>query len=151
MASGKKQQAVQVHKLAEQLRPAFLRIARHLRREAQRLGLSALDAQLLGLVWEKPGIGVSELAELEHMSRPAMSAHMKRLVDAGWIARQTMAKNADRRHVGLVMTDEGNKVLAAIIRQRGDWLAARLSALSPEHYAVLEAALEPLTIFADSV
>ena len=60
--------------LAETLRPALLRLSRQLRRESQRLGLSPLDAMLLGLIHKRAGIGVSELAELEMISKPTMSA-----------------------------------------------------------------------------
>ena len=74
--------------LAESLRPALLRLSRQLRRESQRLGLSPLDAMLLGLIHKRPGIGVSELAELEMISKPTMSAHIKRLEADGWVERQ---------------------------------------------------------------
>ena len=73
--------------LADALRPALLRASRALRREAQRAGVSALDAQLLGAVKKHAGIGVSELAEREQMTRASMSGHVKRLEAAGWIAR----------------------------------------------------------------
>jgi hypothetical protein len=44
--------------LADRLRPALLKLSRHLRREAQRAGLSVLDAQLLGIVEARPGCGL---------------------------------------------------------------------------------------------
>ncbi|HEY2480770.1 MAG TPA: MarR family transcriptional regulator [Caulobacteraceae bacterium] len=129
--------------LAEALRPALLRAARHLRREAQKAGVSALDAQLLGAIAKHPGIGGGELAEREQVSAPSMSAHVKRLLAAGWIARgEPMAD--DRRRVGLSVTRAGAAALDAIRRRRNDWLAARLDALSPEDRRALAAAAEPL-------
>jgi DNA-binding MarR family transcriptional regulator len=132
-----------VHTLAEALRPALLRLSRHLRREAQKAGVSALDAQLLTVIKKSPGIGGGELADREQMSRPSMSSHLKRLDAAGWIIRDP-ANAEDRRRVGLRLTMSGEAALAAIRRRRNDWLAARLDALTPEARALLAAAAGPL-------
>ncbi|MBV9996765.1 MAG: MarR family transcriptional regulator [Caulobacteraceae bacterium] len=132
--------------LAEQLRPAVLRVARSLRREAQRAGMSALDVQLLAVVRKHPGIGVSGLAELEQVSAASMSGHVKRLAEAGWIERTA---GEDRRRSGLTLTHRGAKALDAIRRRRNDWLAARLGALAPEGRAALAAAAEPLMRLAE--
>jgi DNA-binding MarR family transcriptional regulator len=129
--------------LAEQLRPALLRASRQLRREAQRAGVSALDAQILNAVKKHPGVGVSALADHEQMTRPSMSTHVKRLEAAGWIGRDAASPD-DRRRVGLRLTAKGLKALDAIRRRRNDWLAARLSVLSAEARAALAAAAGPL-------
>jgi DNA-binding MarR family transcriptional regulator len=130
--------------LAEALRPSLLRVSRHLRREAQKAGVSALDAQLLGVIKKKPGVGGGELADIEQMTRPSMSGHLKRLEAAGWIIRDPACAE-DRRRVGLRLTAEGETALARIRRRRNDWLAARLDALTPEARAALAAAAGPLT------
>ena len=129
--------------LAEGLRPVVLRLSRHLRRQSQSLGLSPLDSMLLGGVLKRDGIGVSELADHEQMSRPTMSAHVKRLEAAGYIARLAPDSD-DKRRVGLTLTAAGRKALEAVRRRRNDWLAQRLAALSPEARAALEAAIGPL-------
>jgi DNA-binding MarR family transcriptional regulator len=129
--------------LADRLRRVLLRLSRQLRRESQSLGLSPLDAMLLGHVKTSEGIGVSELAEIEAMSRPAMSSHVKRLEAEGWIARRT-PDPADRRRVGLALTPAGRRALDAVRRRRTDWLAARLAGLSPEDRAAVDQALAPL-------
>jgi DNA-binding MarR family transcriptional regulator len=134
--------------LADALRPALLRASRALRREAQRAGASALDAQLLGAVKKNPGIGVSDLADREQMTRASMSGHVKRLGRAGWIARAA-GDDEDRRRVGLTLTPKGVKALEAIRRRRNDWLAARLAHLSPQDRAALAAAAEPLARLAE--
>jgi DNA-binding MarR family transcriptional regulator len=134
--------------LADALRPALLRVSRALRREAQRAGVSALDAQLLGAVKKNAGIGVSDLADREQMTRASMSSHVKRLEQAGWIARAE-ADADDRRRVGLTLTAKGVKALEAIRRRRNDWLAARLSRLGAEERAMLAAAAEPLARLAE--
>jgi DNA-binding MarR family transcriptional regulator len=134
--------------LADALRPALLKASRALRREAQRAGVSALDAQLLGTVKKRAGIGVSELAEREQMTRASMSGHVKRMEAAGWIARAA-PDDDDRRRVGLTLTAKGGKALDAIRRRRNDWLAARLAALSPEDRTALAAAAAPLVRLAE--
>ena len=134
--------------LADQLRPALLRASRALRRESQRAGVSQLDSQLLGAVKKNAGIGVSELAEREQMTRASMSGHVKRLEAAGWIARAE-ADAEDRRRFGLTLTAKGAKALDAIRRRRNDWLAAGLARLSREERAALAAAAGPLARLAD--
>jgi DNA-binding MarR family transcriptional regulator len=129
--------------LADGLRPSLLKISRQLRREAQPLGLSPLDATLVGAVSKREGVGVSELAELEQTSRPTMSAHVKRLEAAGWIKRLP-PPDEDKRRFGLAITPAGRKALDAVRRRRNDWLAGRLAALTPEARNALLAALDPL-------
>jgi DNA-binding MarR family transcriptional regulator len=134
--------------LADALRSALLKVSRALRREAQRAGVSALDAQLLGVVKKHPGIGASELAEREQMTRASMSGHVKRLEAAGWIARAA-PDDDDRRRVGLALTAKGGKALDAIRRRRNDWLAARLAKLSGAERTALAAAAAPLVRLAE--
>lgn len=134
--------------LAERLRPAMLKLSRHLRREAQKIGLSALDAQILGMVRKVPGVGISDLAEIEQMSRPAMSVHVKRLEAEGWLAR-TDAPGGDKRRVVLALTAAGDRALAVIRRSRNDWLEARLTRLDPDELTTLSAAIDPLLRIAE--
>ncbi len=133
---------VDVAALAEALRGPLLRVSRRLRLEAQKAGLSVLDALILGAVTKKPGVGVSALAEAEQTSKPTMSAHIMRLVAAGLLERRIDA--ADGRRWGLAVTAAGARKLEAIRRQRNDWLAARLTKLTPEERDLLAAAAAPL-------
>jgi DNA-binding MarR family transcriptional regulator len=133
--------------LADRLRPAVLRLSRYLRRTAQRAGVSALDALLLGLIKASPGVSASELADAEHVTRPTMSAHVKRLEAAGWVVRQA-PDDEDRRRAGLVITRSGARALDHIRKLRNDWLAARLSALPPAALAALEQAIAPMLMLA---
>jgi DNA-binding MarR family transcriptional regulator len=135
--------AADVSALADALRPAILRISRQLRREAQPLGLTPLDATLLTAVSKREGVGVSELAELEQTSRPTMSAHVKRLEAAGWLKRLPPPPD-DKRRFGLVITPSGRRSLDAVRRRRNDWLEARLAALDPAQRAALDQALGSL-------
>ena len=132
--------------LAEALRPALLRASRQLRRAALKSGLSALDEHVLHAIKLAPGIGVSELAARERMSRPSMSVHVKRLRDMDWIAADPLAD--DGRRVGLSLTAAGKTALAAIRRRRNDWLSARLALLSEADRRALASAAAPLLALA---
>ncbi len=134
--------------LADALRPAVLRVSRRLRLEAQKAGLSAQDALLLGHIRKHPGIGVSGLAEAERTSRPTMSAHVKRLEAAGLVARSDHAE--DGRRSGLAITPAGERKLEIIRRERNDWLAARLSRLSPADRETLKRAAPALLRLIDA-
>lgn len=128
--------------LADALRPALLRVSRRLRQEAQKAGLSAQDALLLGAIKKNPGIGVSALAELEQTAKPTMSAHVKRLEALGLVVRTE--DDEDARRSGLTITAAGGRKLEAIRRQRNDWLAGRLATLTAADQAILSQAAAPL-------
>jgi DNA-binding MarR family transcriptional regulator len=116
--------------LADALRPPLLRIARLLRLEAQKAGVSAQDSVLLGRITKTPGIGVSALAASEQTSRPTMSNHLKRLEAAGFVARGGDAE--DGRRSGFTITPSGERKLEQIRARRNDWLAKRLAKLAPD-------------------
>jgi DNA-binding MarR family transcriptional regulator len=137
-----------VSALAEALRPALLRVSRALRREAQRAGMSVLDAQVLGVIKANPGVGVCALADREQMTRASMSGHVKRLEQAGWIERGP-AEEHDRRRSGLALSPEGARVLDTIRRRRNDWLEGRLSKLDERSRTALAAAAGPLLRLAE--
>lgn len=128
--------------LADNLRAPLLRVARRLRQEAQRAGSSALDALILGHIRRHPGVGVSELAQAEQISRPSMSGHVKRLEAAGWVSRIDDAN--DGRRSGLRITPQGEAQANAVRQRRNDWLADRLARLSPDDRAALADAGAPL-------
>src|SRR5436305_1223797 len=124
--------------LAEALRGPLLRVSRRLRHEGQKAGVTAQDTLILGYLKKNPGAGVSELADLERISRPTMSSHVKRLEAAGWVTRTDDAE--DGRRQGLTVTPAGLRKHAAAQAHRNDWLAARLQRLSPAERATLMAA-----------
>ena len=134
--------------LADALRPAVLHVSRRLRQEAQKAGLSAQDALLLGHIRKNPGVGVSALADSERTSRPTMSAHVKRLEAAGLIVRSGHAE--DGRRWGLSISPAGQRKLEVIRRERNDWLAARLARLSEADRALLADAAGALQRLVDA-
>lgn len=137
-------------KLAAELRPSILRLSRHLRREALRGGSSSVDVQLLGTLREEPGLGVSELADMEQMSRPAMSAHVKRLMQLGYIQRDVVKGESDRRRINLSITRSGAQYLRTVSERRADWLAERLAELGSEDRTALDRAAKSLKMILES-
>jgi DNA-binding MarR family transcriptional regulator len=133
--------------LAESLRPTFMRVSRRLRQESLKAGVSAFDAVLLGRIRLFPGVGICELADSERISRPTMSAHIKRLVAEGWVEK--VEDREDGRRSGLSLTPAGQRRIENIRRRRNDWLAARLANLSPEARAAIAEAVIPLSQLVD--
>jgi DNA-binding MarR family transcriptional regulator len=128
--------------VANQLRPTLLRLSRELRRETETLGITSRQATLLWLIREHSGLNLRELAALERISAPSLSGHVDRLERVGLIER--VRSGDDRRRVGLVLTDEGARLLRRVRARRTTWLAERIEALEPDEVEAIERALEPL-------
>ena len=125
--------------VANGLRPALLHLNRRLRKELGPLGITGGQAALLWSIRSHPGLGVRELAELEGVSAPALSAYIDRLQAAGLVGRRR--STTDRRRVELEVTDAGERILRSARSRRTAWLAARLRRLDPEELERIEAAL----------
>ncbi len=127
--------------VADGLRPTLLRLSRELRRE-KIAGVSPHQVGLLVSIKYAPGITAGELAAEERVSAAAMSKRISRLERDGLVARTQ--SDADRRCVGLTLTDDGQRVLRNVRSRRTAWLASRLEGLAPDELAAVEAAVEPL-------
>src|SRR5436305_11224079 len=127
--------------VANRLRPVLLKLNRELRREIHSLGVTGGQVSLLIQVQKSPGAGIRELAARERMSVPGMSKYAARLESAGLIRKSELA---DKRRVGLELTDEGERVLLSVKRRRTAWLADRLRGLDPGELEAVDAAVEPL-------
>ena len=128
--------------LAEELRPALLRLARNLRKETEALGVTSHQVTLLWLVRSRPGLSLRELAEEEGISAPSLSGHVDRLELAGLLRR--VRSTDDRRRVGLELTRAGRTLLTRVRARRTSWLAKRLELLSEEEREGIERALPAL-------
>jgi DNA-binding MarR family transcriptional regulator len=127
--------------LANRLRPAVLHLARGLRREIHSLGVTGGQVSLLVAIKYSPGIGVRELAAEERVSPAAVSKAVAKLEALGLVERSELA---DRRRVGLKVSEKGHQVLRSVRSRRTIWLAERLKGLSPSELRAVEAAIEPL-------
>ena len=129
--------------LAEALGPALLRLVRQFRAGIHAAGLAPAQVMLLKRLQERPGMGVSELAEVERIRRPTISAHLKQLEWDGLIERMPRDEQ-DRRRVGFRVTPLGNAQFEIVRQLWTDWLASRLDELPPAGRDVLAAALPHL-------
>ncbi|MFL5960904.1 MAG: MarR family winged helix-turn-helix transcriptional regulator [Gaiellaceae bacterium] len=139
-------QQVDAMAVADSLRPTLLRLAGELRRE-KIAGVSPHQVGLLGSIKYAPGVTVGELAAKERVSTAAMSKRVSRLERDGLVARTQ--SEADRRRVGLTLTEEGQRTLRRVRSRRTAWLASRLAALSPAELAAVGAAADPLARLLD--
>ena len=128
--------------IAEELRPALIRLARELRRETEQLGLTSRQVTLLWLVRRSPGLSLRELAAEEGISAPALSGHVDRLETAGLLER--IRSSEDRRRVGLALTSEGERILRRVRARRTTWLSTRLDELDQAERDALARALPAL-------
>ena len=127
--------------LANKLRPAVLHLSRELRREIHSLGVTGGQVSLLVAIKYSPGIGVRELAAEERVSPAAVSKAVAKLEARGLVERSEVA---DRRRVGLKVSEKGHQVLRSVRSRRTIWLAERLKGLSAAELQAIEAAIEPL-------
>ncbi len=95
--------------LSEDLQRVLHRLGRQLRRENQELAISPLHLLLLVAIRKNPGIGVGELARLEHVRGPTITGHVKTLTGLGLVGLGPPDPE-DRRRVGLVVTEKGPAV-----------------------------------------
>jgi DNA-binding MarR family transcriptional regulator len=128
--------------VANQLRPVLLRLSRELRKETEQMGVTSRQVTLLWLIRSNPGLSLRELAAEERISAPALSGHVDRLEKAGLLER--VRGDADRRRVGLTLTDDGERLLKRVRARRTTWLADRLRDLDDDEVAAIERAIEPL-------
>ncbi|HTI15857.1 MAG TPA: MarR family transcriptional regulator [Dictyobacter sp.] len=141
--------AADVLAIADRLRPILLRLHRYLRYEAHEVGVTTIQASLLGAMSRAPGIGLTELAAQEHMSAPTLVTHIDKLEAAGFVER-TRSNPQDRRRVGLSVTEAGRQIIQTLRERRTAWLATRLEMLTPDELAVVAQAIEPLQRLARS-
>jgi DNA-binding MarR family transcriptional regulator len=134
-------QELEAMAVADSLRPTLLRLGRELRQE-RIAGVSPHQVGLLIAIKYTPGVTVGQLAAEERVSTAAMSKRVSRLERDGLVARTQ--STADRRCVGLTLTEDGQRTLRRVRSRRTAWLASRLGALTPAELAAVGAAAAPL-------
>ncbi len=73
---------------------------------------------------------VGELAEMQQISRPAVSQAVELLVEKGLVFRKQESR--DRRFIFLDLTETGNYMLNAIYNKNRLWMAEKMVSLSSE-------------------
>lgn len=139
--------------IASGLSAAFSGIQRAARRRIRRdLGvepLSGAQVELLRLVIEHPGIGVSGAARELHLAGNSVSTLVNHLVSAGYVVRET--DPADRRAVRLTATRHGVDRLDRWADRRAQLFGEQLALMDPADRDALEAALPALLRLADGL
>lgn len=85
---------------------------------------------------------VSQLAEIKHISRPAISQTVDILVEKGYVTRQQTVP--DRRCVTLELTPAGNELVDFAFKKNRVWMVERLALADPENLSTLIPALDTL-------
>ncbi|WP_328358032.1 MarR family transcriptional regulator [Mycobacterium sp. NBC_00419] len=107
-----------------------------------RLPLPWAQARLLSTIDDQGHARISDLAELDHCSQPTMTTQVRRLEDAGLVARAPDPDDA--RAVRIRITPEGQRVLAQVRADRAAVIDPRIERLSDEDRDILSAAVGAL-------
>lgn len=120
---------------ASDLRIATFRLARRLR--TQRAVDSMSDGQfaVLAGLFVHGAHTLTELADRERVSSPAMNRTVNCLQDAGYISRS--ADQSDGRKVVIDLTDDGRAVVDETARRRDAWVEEVLAEIEPEEREIL--------------
>lgn len=105
-----------------------------------RLPLPWAQARLLSTIEDRGEARISDLAYLDHCSQPTMTTQVRRLEDAGLVARTP--DPADARAVLIRITDSGRKTLEQARADRAAVINPRLERLQPEDRQTLAAAVD---------
>ena len=120
---------------ASDLRIATFRLARRMR--TQRAVDSMSDGQfaVLAGLFVHGAHTLTELADRERVSAPAMNRTVNCLQDAGYISRS--ADENDGRKVVIDLTDEGRAVVDETARRRDAWVEEALAEIDPAEREIL--------------
>ncbi|WP_371411366.1 MarR family winged helix-turn-helix transcriptional regulator [Mycobacterium sp. shizuoka-1] len=107
-----------------------------------RLPLPWAQARLLGTIEDQGEARISDLAELDHCSQPTMTTQVRRLEDAGLVARTP--DPVDARAVRIRITPKGQTILAQVRADRAAVIDPRIERLSAEDRDILSTAVGAL-------
>ena len=123
---------------ANRLHSAAIHLLRSVRPVDRESGLSPERLSILSILVFGGPKTVSELAELELVSPPAVSRILNGLEADGLAARERMEE--DRRYVRVIASAKGKRLLEAARARRLERIAGRLEGLTGEELRVLQAA-----------
>ncbi|MGW0998383.1 MarR family winged helix-turn-helix transcriptional regulator [Streptomyces sp. NPDC002520] len=130
----------------EDLADALVRIQRLVRRRL-RSGLTeprlrGAEVELLRLVENRPGVGISEAARALHLAGNSVSTLVNQLVRDGYLIRET--DPADRRAARLLLTDAAHQRLERWKQRRAELVGRHVALLDEADQEALRAALPAL-------
>jgi DNA-binding MarR family transcriptional regulator len=121
----------------ERLRLVVTRLARRLRQQVD-TSISPTQQSALATVERRGSLTVGELAAIERVQPPTITAAVTRLTDQGLVARRSDPH--DGRVVRVEITAAGRRLLQRIRSRKNAYLERRLRTLSPEEIETLDAA-----------
>ncbi|QKZ23715.1 MarR family winged helix-turn-helix transcriptional regulator [Streptomyces chartreusis] len=117
-------------------------VRRRLRREMPAPPLRTAEVELLRLVVERPGIGISEAAKELYLAGNSVSTLVNQLARQGYLVRET--DPADRRAAQLQPTPAAEARLGEWRRRRSDLVRRQVSRLDEADRETLLAAIPAL-------
>jgi DNA-binding MarR family transcriptional regulator len=121
------EQIEEPNRLASELAPRLARMITTLRRDTASAGISRVQLTVLGAMRRGEARRITELAELEQVTQPSMTALISRMERAGWVVRER--DPFDRRGVQVSITAAGMRQYDAGLACYVDALAERLRRL----------------------
>jgi hypothetical protein len=104
---------------------------------------------LLGTIDDRGEARISDLADLDHCSQPTMTTQVRRLENAGLVART--ADPNDARAVRIQITETGSDMLAQVRADRAKVIDPRIEGLSEIDRDTLSAAMAVLRRLIDDI
>jgi DNA-binding MarR family transcriptional regulator len=130
--------------LADQLHSAAIHLLRHLRKEDDASGLSALSVVVFG-----GPVTLGQLARAEQVKPPTMTRIVTGLENDGLVRRK--GDDRDRRLIRIHATPKGQKVLLAGRARRVELLAGAVERLGAAELAELGRGAQLLRLLIDSM
>lgn len=134
---------------ATRLRRAVTRLARRFNAAADAVGLTPMQASILGLVVGRGPIGVGALAQIEHLHPSVLSRVLSRLDELALITRSPDPN--DLRAAVLEATPLGRATNQQVVEQRSRAVVAGAAVLTPAEVTALREALPALERLAENV
>jgi DNA-binding MarR family transcriptional regulator len=115
--------------LADALRPTIARLARRLRQQ-DHSGLGPTMTAALASIAKHGGLTHGELAAIEQVAPPTITAVVGKMEALGLVSRET--DTADRRVTRIYVTAAGTDQLDEVRNRRTSWLASQLTSLTDD-------------------
>lgn len=129
-------------RLANQLGIVLTRLINVLREAVLPPGMNSAQARTLLALHDAGPQRVTDLARLDHLKQPTMSAVLTRMERLGWVRRRD--DDGDLRAVIVDITEPGERIALQLIAARTAVLESYLEALTAEDLASLTTALPTL-------
>ncbi|MCX5336962.1 MULTISPECIES: MarR family winged helix-turn-helix transcriptional regulator [unclassified Streptomyces] len=124
-------------------------IRRRLRREMPAPQLRGAEVELLRLVVDRPGIGISDAARELYLAGNSVSTLVNQLARQGYLVRET--DPADRRAARLMPTPAAEARLGEWRKRRADLVRHQVARLDEADLETLAAAIPALRRLADNL